>query len=136
MCHRSRRWRGDEDLSSRAAEAGSREATERRRTAKELKMRELRWNPGEKYAGSNWNRARVTRAPAGTAHLEFLRRPSASPPLRGYVPPATLDDSPFPSGDFFTASQDDSMNRVAKLFRRLKSEHRCGLIAYVTCGDG
>lgn len=28
------------------------------------------------------------------------------------------------------------MNRVAKLFRRLKSEHRCGLIAYVTCGDG
>jgi tryptophan synthase alpha chain len=28
------------------------------------------------------------------------------------------------------------MNRVAKLFRRLKSDHRCGLIAYVTCGDG
>ena len=28
------------------------------------------------------------------------------------------------------------MNRVAKLFRRLKSERRCGLIAYVTCGDG
>ena len=28
------------------------------------------------------------------------------------------------------------MNRVGKLFRRLKSEHRCGLIAYVTCGDG
>jgi len=28
------------------------------------------------------------------------------------------------------------MNRTAKLFRRLKSEHRCGLIAYVTCGDG
>src|SRR3954447_7956709 len=28
------------------------------------------------------------------------------------------------------------MNRVAKLFRRLKTDHRCGLIAYVTCGDG
>jgi tryptophan synthase alpha chain len=28
------------------------------------------------------------------------------------------------------------MNRTAKLFRRLKSNHRCGLIAYVTCGDG
>jgi len=28
------------------------------------------------------------------------------------------------------------MNRVRKLFRRLKSEHRCGLIAYITCGDG
>jgi len=28
------------------------------------------------------------------------------------------------------------MNRVHKLFRRLKAEHRCGLIAYVTCGDG
>jgi tryptophan synthase alpha chain len=28
------------------------------------------------------------------------------------------------------------MTRTAKLFRRLKSEHRCGLIAYVTCGDG
>src|SRR6476620_4586901 len=28
------------------------------------------------------------------------------------------------------------MNRTAKRFRRLKSEHRCGLIAYVTCGDG
>ncbi|MBV8546230.1 MAG: tryptophan synthase subunit alpha, partial [Acidobacteria bacterium] len=28
------------------------------------------------------------------------------------------------------------MNRTAKLFRRLKAEHRCGLIAYVTCGDG
>src|SRR5437763_3881926 len=28
------------------------------------------------------------------------------------------------------------MNRTAKLFRRLKSEHSCGLIAYVTCGDG
>src|SRR5258707_9744227 len=28
------------------------------------------------------------------------------------------------------------MNRTAKLFRRLKSDHRCGLIAYVTCGDG
>ena len=28
------------------------------------------------------------------------------------------------------------MNRVRKLFKRLRSEHRCGLIAYVTCGDG
>jgi tryptophan synthase alpha chain len=28
------------------------------------------------------------------------------------------------------------MTAVGKLFRRLKSEHRCGLIAYVTCGDG
>lgn len=28
------------------------------------------------------------------------------------------------------------MNRTAKLFRQLKCEHRCGLIAYVTCGDG
>ena len=28
------------------------------------------------------------------------------------------------------------MNRVGKLFKRLKAEHRCGLIAYVTCGDG
>jgi len=28
------------------------------------------------------------------------------------------------------------MNRVRKLFRRLKSEKRCGLIAYITCGDG
>ncbi|HXH38825.1 MAG TPA: tryptophan synthase subunit alpha [Thermoanaerobaculia bacterium] len=28
------------------------------------------------------------------------------------------------------------MNRVRKLFRRLKDQHRCGLIAYVTCGDG
>ena len=28
------------------------------------------------------------------------------------------------------------MSRTAKLFRRLKAEHRCGLIAYVTCGDG
>jgi tryptophan synthase alpha chain len=28
------------------------------------------------------------------------------------------------------------MNRVRGLFARLKSEHRCGLIAYVTCGDG
>jgi tryptophan synthase alpha chain len=28
------------------------------------------------------------------------------------------------------------MNRVAKLFRQLKRDHRCGLIAYVTCGDG
>jgi tryptophan synthase alpha chain len=27
-------------------------------------------------------------------------------------------------------------NRVAKLFKRLKAEGRCGLIAYVTCGDG
>jgi hypothetical protein len=30
---------------------------------------------------------------AQVAHLEFLRRPSASPPLRGLVPPAALDDS-------------------------------------------
>jgi tryptophan synthase alpha chain len=28
------------------------------------------------------------------------------------------------------------MNRVDALFRKLKSEQRCGLIAYVTCGDG
>lgn len=28
------------------------------------------------------------------------------------------------------------MNRVDRLFRRLKREGRCGLIAYVTCGDG
>ena len=27
------------------------------------------------------------------------------------------------------------MNRVGKLFRRLRSQKRCGLIAYVTCGD-
>src|SRR5438067_5030506 len=27
-------------------------------------------------------------------------------------------------------------NRVRRLFRRLKDQHRCGLIAYVTCGDG
>ncbi len=28
------------------------------------------------------------------------------------------------------------MNRVDALFRRLRKEKRCGLIAYVTCGDG
>ena len=28
------------------------------------------------------------------------------------------------------------MNRVDQLFKRLKREARCGLIAYVTCGDG
>jgi tryptophan synthase alpha chain len=28
------------------------------------------------------------------------------------------------------------MNRVDALFKRLKKESRCGLIAYVTCGDG
>lgn len=28
------------------------------------------------------------------------------------------------------------MNRIDALFRRLKKESRCGLIAYVTCGDG
>lgn len=28
------------------------------------------------------------------------------------------------------------MNRVDALFKRLKKEKRCGLIAYVTCGDG
>src|SRR3954451_12825198 len=38
--------------------------------------------------------------------------------------------------DVANPAQDDNMNRTAKLFRRLKSEHRCGLIAYVTCGDG
>lgn len=27
------------------------------------------------------------------------------------------------------------MNRVNALFKRLRHEHRCGLIAYVTCGD-
>lgn len=30
----------------------------------------------------------------------------------------------------------ESGNRVDALFRRLKREQRCGLIAYVTCGDG
>lgn len=29
-----------------------------------------------------------------------------------------------------------SKNRVPALFKRLKAEGRCGLIAYVTCGDG
>ena len=28
------------------------------------------------------------------------------------------------------------MNRIKRLFKRLHAEHRCGLIAYVTCGDG
>jgi len=28
------------------------------------------------------------------------------------------------------------VNRVDKLFKRLRKEQRCGLIAYVTCGDG
>jgi tryptophan synthase alpha chain len=28
------------------------------------------------------------------------------------------------------------MNRIESLFRRLKKDRRCGLIAYVTCGDG
>jgi len=28
------------------------------------------------------------------------------------------------------------MNRVKALFKRLRTEKRCGLIAYVTCGDG
>src|SRR5687768_5336837 len=28
------------------------------------------------------------------------------------------------------------MNRVDALFRKLKRDNRCGLIAYVTCGDG
>ncbi|HEV8432798.1 MAG TPA: tryptophan synthase subunit alpha, partial [Thermoanaerobaculia bacterium] len=27
------------------------------------------------------------------------------------------------------------MNRVKKLFKQLRSGHRCGVIAYVTCGD-
>ena len=27
------------------------------------------------------------------------------------------------------------MNRVDALFKRLRREKRCGLIAYVTCGD-
>ena len=27
------------------------------------------------------------------------------------------------------------MSRVAQLFHRLKRERRCGLIAYITCGD-
>ncbi|HEX3580492.1 MAG TPA: tryptophan synthase subunit alpha [Thermoanaerobaculia bacterium] len=27
------------------------------------------------------------------------------------------------------------MNRVKKLFKELRGEHRCGVIAYVTCGD-
>jgi hypothetical protein len=49
-------------------------------------------SPWEKYAGYDWDRADITQAPAGTAHLEFLRRPTASPPLCGYVPPAALDD--------------------------------------------
>jgi tryptophan synthase alpha chain len=28
------------------------------------------------------------------------------------------------------------MNRVRRVFRQFKTEHRCGLIAYITCGDG
>ena len=28
------------------------------------------------------------------------------------------------------------LNRIDSLFRTLKKQHRCGLIAYVTCGDG
>jgi tryptophan synthase alpha chain len=28
------------------------------------------------------------------------------------------------------------VNRVRRVFNRLRAEHRCGLIAYVTCGDG
>ena len=28
------------------------------------------------------------------------------------------------------------MNRIKKLFKHLRTERRCGLIAYVTCGDG
>src|SRR5947207_12491553 len=28
------------------------------------------------------------------------------------------------------------MNRVNRLFKSLKAQKRCGLIAYVTCGDG
>ena len=28
------------------------------------------------------------------------------------------------------------MKRIRDLFARLRREHRCGLIAYVTCGDG
>ena len=28
------------------------------------------------------------------------------------------------------------MNRVKQLFKRLRAEKRCGLVAYVTCGDG
>src|SRR5437588_1232091 len=27
------------------------------------------------------------------------------------------------------------MNRIKKLFKELRSDHRCGVIAYVTCGD-
>src|SRR5712671_775359 len=40
---------------------------------------------------------RLATVSAGAAHLEFLRRPAASPPLRGCVPPAALDDSLFAS---------------------------------------
>src|SRR3954451_3704479 len=45
------------------------------------------------------------------------------------------------SGGFATRTpkrfaRSDLVNRVRKLFRRLKAEHRCGLIAYITCGDG
>jgi len=32
--------------------------------------------------------------------------------------------------------RDSMTNRVERLFARLRAEHRCGLIAYVTCGDG
>jgi tryptophan synthase alpha chain len=28
------------------------------------------------------------------------------------------------------------MKRIGRLFKKLNAEHRCGLIAYVTCGDG
>ncbi len=28
------------------------------------------------------------------------------------------------------------MNRVGRLFKQLRADHRCGLIAYITCGDG
>src|ERR1041385_135359 len=30
----------------------------------------------------------------------------------------------------------ERMNRVKQLFKRLRAEKRCGLVAYVTCGDG
>src|SRR5215210_3973716 len=32
--------------------------------------------------------------------------------------------------------KDHPSHRVDALFKRLKKEQRCGLIAYVTCGDG
>jgi len=77
-------------LSSRAAGAARREA----QAAKD---------------GEGTQDARIRLKPsvsAQVAHLEFLRRPLASPPLRGFVPPAALDDT-VRFGDYLTASQEE-----------------------------